>query len=473
MIARRSLIAATMAALALAPAAALAAPGGHGKGPGKGKPSNGARSLGDPLLPQLGNGGYDADHYRIKLDYDPKANRFRSATTKITATASRKLRELSFDFQDLDVASVSVDGRRAAFKQVDAKPRLSSNPEVTQPMKLVVRPQPSSRPKPGRQFTVAVRYSGKPKPFTDPDTSIEGWIAACYPLKPPQTCDGSFVANEPMGAQTWFPSNNYPTDKATFDTLIRVPKGKTALGVGELLSTDRKPHGTVSWHWRETNPTATYLTTATVGDFDYEAGSFSEDSTGRELPVYNAVDASASPAQAAAIGATLAKAPGQVNFLSDLYGPYPFNSTGAIVDRAAGVGYALEVQTKPLYAGGFTSGNPSINVGTQLHELSPTSGSATASRSRAGRTSGSTRAGRTSLSGTGSSAATAAPTRRSCSTTSTPTRPRRTGRPRRRSSTATRRSCSSSSRPTSAARWRSRAIARSSATAPSSTSRAA
>jgi aminopeptidase N len=27
------------------------------------------------------------------------------------------------------------------------------------------------------------------------------------------------------------------------------------------------------------------------------------------------------------------------------------------------------VQTKPHYAGGFTSGNPSINIGTQLHEL--------------------------------------------------------------------------------------------------------
>ena len=58
-----------------------------------------------------------------------------------------------------------------------------------------------------------------------------------------------------------------------------------------------------------------------------------------------------------------------MNFLSDLFGPYPFDSTGAVADRASGVGYALEVQTKPHYAGGFTSGNPSINIGTQLHEL--------------------------------------------------------------------------------------------------------
>ena len=87
------------------------------------------------------------------------------------------------------------------------------------------------------------------------------------------------------------------------------------------------------------------------------------------LPVYNAIDSSATPSQLAAINASLAEAPDQVNFLSDLYGPYPFDSTGAVADRAAGVGYALEVQTKPHYSGGFSSGNPSINIGTQLHEL--------------------------------------------------------------------------------------------------------
>ena len=50
---------------------------------GQGKPVVGSRSLGDPLLPQLGNGGYDARHYRIELDYDPATNRFDTARTMI------------------------------------------------------------------------------------------------------------------------------------------------------------------------------------------------------------------------------------------------------------------------------------------------------------------------------------------------------------------------------------------------------
>ena len=55
---------------------------------------------GRPLLPQLGNGGYDAKHYRIELDYDPEANRFDSARTTIRARATSSLSSFSLDFQD-------------------------------------------------------------------------------------------------------------------------------------------------------------------------------------------------------------------------------------------------------------------------------------------------------------------------------------------------------------------------------------
>ena len=38
-----------------------------------------------------------------------------------------------------------------------------------------------------------------------------------------------------------------------------------------------------------------------------------------------------------------------MRFFVDLYGPYPFNAAGAIVDDAKVVGYALETQTKPVF----------------------------------------------------------------------------------------------------------------------------
>jgi aminopeptidase N len=338
--------------------------GGHGHG----EYVAGARSLGDTLFPQIGNGGYDVRSYEIELDYDPEANVFERGTeTEIEARATQNLREFSLDFQDLDVSRVEVNGRRADFEQIEATPDLSDIPEVTQPMKLVVTPKGKARPRAGKKFEVEVSYSGAPEHITDPDTSIEGWIQACYPLDPPQTCDGAFVVNEPIGAQSWFPSNNYPTDKASFETEVTVPDGKTAFGVGELASRKLNKDGTRTWRWVEDDPTATYLTTATVGDFDNSF--FRMSSSGKRLDVYNSIDSSATPDQVAAINATLDRVPEMLGFLIDRLGPYPFDSTGAVADRAAGVGYALEVQTKPHYAGGFTSGNPGINSTIHLHEL--------------------------------------------------------------------------------------------------------
>ena len=64
------------------------------------------------------------------------------------------------------------------------------------------------------------------------------------------------------------------------------------------------------------------------------------------IPVYNAVD----PTLAAELGPLLDEVPDIVRFFSALYGPYPFNAAGAIVDDAPDVGYALESQTKPNFA---------------------------------------------------------------------------------------------------------------------------
>jgi hypothetical protein len=85
---------------------------------------------------------------------------------------------------------------------------------------------------------------------------------------------------------------------------------------------------------------ATYLATATNGRFDLTQLHVGGTS------VYNAVD----PTLAAELGPLLDEVPDIVRFFSTLYGPYPFNAAGAIVDDAPDVGYALESQTKPNFA---------------------------------------------------------------------------------------------------------------------------
>jgi aminopeptidase N len=353
---------AAIAALALAPAAA-AAKSHHVKY------RAGARSIGDPLFPQVGNGGYNVSHYAINLDYNPATNSFLAGTkTTITARATQNLSKFSLDFQkELAISRVTVNGRRAKISRVNATPDLSPLPDVTQPAKLIVKPKAGI--KNGRGFTVTVSYRGVPPVMTDADETFEGWVPACHTVGFVAPCDGAFVVNEPNGAQTWYPSNNHPSDKATFDTSITVPNASTALGVGELASKTNNGDGTSTWNWSEDDPTATYLTTATVGDFDYSLTSMTETSTGRTLPIYDAVDSSYNATQKANVNQTLSLIPAMTNYLSGVYGPYPFDSTGAVIDRAPDVGYALEVQTKSHFAR-LGSVSNDISDSTLLHELS-------------------------------------------------------------------------------------------------------
>ena len=127
----------------------------------------------------------------------------------IHATADRDLKEFSLDFQDLDVASVRVDGR-ADFTQVEATPGPEPDPrgDPADEARNRAAPVQAAERRPG--FQCQGPLLGAPQHITDPDTSIEGWIRACYPLGPPQTCDGAFVVNEPMGAQSWFPLEQLP-----------------------------------------------------------------------------------------------------------------------------------------------------------------------------------------------------------------------------------------------------------------------
>jgi Peptidase family M1 domain len=62
-------------------------------------------------------------------------------------------------------------------------------------------------------------------------------------------------------------------------------------------------------------------------------------------------------------GANLAIAGRVIDLFSEIYGPYPWEAAGGIVDFAPDVGYALETQTKANYSS-------SPGMGTVVHEIS-------------------------------------------------------------------------------------------------------
>ena len=136
----------------------------------------GARTLGDPLLPQIGNGGYDAQHYDIDLSYDRPTNTFGAGTVlAMTARATQNLSEFSLDFQEFDVSAVRVNGAPAAFAYEEAAPDLGPDP-VTQPMKLVVTPAAGIDE--GTLFEVKVSYTVNLRGLHRPRGSEDAWASS-------------------------------------------------------------------------------------------------------------------------------------------------------------------------------------------------------------------------------------------------------------------------------------------------------
>jgi aminopeptidase N len=278
--------------------------------------TTGSAGLGDPFFPKAGNGGYRAAHYDLDLGYRPRTRMLR-ATARIRGRVTQPAGLTSFhlDFRGPRVRSVQVDGQSARYRRSGQE--------------LIVTPAELLRS--GETFMVRVHYRGRPGPITDPDGSREGWVP---------TPDGAFVVGEPQGSPTWFPANDHPTDKATYRFEITVPKGIKAIANGALEDRIRRRRQTTFvWDTGE-EQMASYLATATIGRFRLTASSFTLAS--REIDSWVAVDPRAGGRGALGRGRDI------LAYFEDSFGPYPFGSTGGIVDPAQ-VGYALETQNRPIY----------------------------------------------------------------------------------------------------------------------------
>jgi aminopeptidase N len=294
-------------------AAVLAAVAAFG-GPAVANAEPGSAGAGDPYFPEAGNGGYDVGAYALDLRYQPNNNKLKAEVT-ITATAVHELSSFNLDYRGPAVRSVRVNGADASFSEAGAE--------------LVVTPAAPIGA--GTTFSAEVTYAGKPGTMLSADGSREGWF---------RTKDGAFVVGEPQGTTTWIPCNDILTDKALFEIEVTVPRRVEAVSNGKLVSSKRSGKRR-TWHWRATEPMATYLMTLAVGQFKLDR------SRTAGVKSVTAIDTRIVRQSRK----TLRKSPKILRLFDRLFGPYPFGQTGAIVDNARFVGYALETQTRPIYPG--------------------------------------------------------------------------------------------------------------------------
>ncbi len=274
-------------------------------------------SIGDPTFPGLGNAGYDVSGYDIGLDL---AGAEMSAEARIELTALIDLTELHLDLVGMDVDEVRVDDEPVLFDRDGRELRLRLADQVSA----------------GETAEVVVAYHGQPEPL---DTGEGLPFNLGFQTRP----WGTFVASEPIGAATWFPANDHPQDKATFDVEVTVQSGQVAIGPGQLVSTVVNADGTETYSWEAQDPMTTYLASVATGEFELTTETI-EGITGNDIVIRHAVHRDA----LLATGDSLATTAEMMAAFEEQFGPYPFESYGILVVPES-LGFALENQTLSLF----------------------------------------------------------------------------------------------------------------------------
>ena len=204
---------------------------------------NGAKEIGDTYYPGIGNGGYDVTHYDLNVKYDVHT-RHLDGRARITAAATQNLCRFNIDLRGLTVTSVKVNDAPATFTR-DGR-------------ELIITPAEALNAATG--FLLEIDYNGEPGPAPrDPDGFLDGWN---------YTENGAYTSTPPQGADTWYPNNNTPNDKASFRFTVTTNADRQVMSNGVLVSnTVDEAAGTSTWVWDAPDPMATYLATLQIGKY--------------------------------------------------------------------------------------------------------------------------------------------------------------------------------------------------------------
>lgn len=292
----------------------------------------GGASLGDSYYPELGNSGYDVQHYTLDLDVELDSG-FLTGLASIEAVATEALSSFNLDFIGLKVTDLTVNGSPATFSR-----------EALEMTITPAEPLPVDEP-----FNVVVAYEGLPTSVSPAAIPIEmGWN---------QHETGVYVASEPVGSATWFPVNEHPLDKATYTISVTVPEPYVVAANGLLKETVDNGE-TLTYVWENNDLTASYLVTVAIGDFLIE-----EQDGPDGLPIRNYFPPDVYDDAAYDFGRTAE----MIAFYNEIFGPYPFDAYGVVVADEP-LRFALETQTLSLFGLRHVDGKRS-SENTVAHEL--------------------------------------------------------------------------------------------------------
>lgn len=297
---------------------------------------SGSASIGDPFIPELGNTGYDVLTYTLDLAIDPPAGTLDGTVTIAAVSTLDDLGRLSLDFAGFEIEQVQVNGVPAGYAREGRKLFVDI---------------PAPFPDTDIPFNVAVTYRGQPLRENSAYIRYADYLGITF-LE-----NNTFYAlSEPDGARYWYPANDHPLDKAAYHINLTVPRGLAAISNGELIAStlSTMPDGgeAATFFWQHNEPMAPYLALVAAGHY-LRVDDVSPN--GVPLVYYYFPEFEEDYLEATAI------TPEAMDWMSELFGPYPFESYGQATYYAMGV--SMETQTMTLLS------YQMLNERTVIHEL--------------------------------------------------------------------------------------------------------
>ncbi len=189
---------------------------------------------------------YDVQHYIIRVAFNQKKKEVIGDTTVILKPVSDGLKQVELDAAALNFTSIVVEPSTARLKY-----RIKGE-KVTVDLDKAYN----------KEDTISLRFKYTAVPtkgvyFVD-EKKIDGKVLNSAQI---------WTQGEADEAHHWFPSFDFPSDKATSEEIITVDAGETVIGNGVLLSKITNKDGTETHHFKIDVPHSTYLTSFIIGKY--------------------------------------------------------------------------------------------------------------------------------------------------------------------------------------------------------------
>lgn len=196
---------------------------------------------------------FDVQHYIIRTSFDRSGKIVFGETTVQLKPLTDNFKTVELDASEMNFESVQLEteNKSLTFKTSDEKIIVSLDKAYSVADLISLRFKYSAKPKKGVYFVDELRENGQ----------VE---------RPGQI----WTQGEAEEAHHWFPSYDFPDDKATSEQFITVLKDEVAIANGELLETINNPNGTKTFHFKMPVSHSVYLTSFVVGKYSKVSDSY-------------------------------------------------------------------------------------------------------------------------------------------------------------------------------------------------------